>query len=25
MYDELTRYIDKLNFSMKDVKLYLES
>ena len=23
MYDELTRYIDKLNFSMTDVKIYL--
>jgi precorrin-3B methylase len=23
MYDELTRYIDKLNFSMSDVKVYL--
>ena len=25
MYDELTRYIDKLNFSMNDVKIYLQS
>ena len=25
MYDELTRYIDKLNFSMTDVKIYLQS